>query len=116
MAGAHHDAGYSSDGRHHHENRRAANSVVNSFGQTHEVPNLCVAGPGIFPTCGASNPTYAVFALSLPAENLVSNWGSVRVRQFAASLPRELRAAIRGQMAPEIHPSRPYDLARHKNF
>jgi choline dehydrogenase-like flavoprotein len=49
-----------------------ANSVVNSFGQTHEVPNLYVAGPGIFPTCGASNPTCTVFALSLrSAENLV---------------------------------------------
>ena len=56
----------------------AANSVVNSFGQTHEVPNLYVAGPGIFPTCGASNPTYTVFALSLrAAENLASNWGTI---------------------------------------
>ena len=56
----------------------AANSVVNSFGQTHEVPNLYVAGPGIFPTCGASNPTYTIFALSLrAAENLTSNWSTV---------------------------------------
>jgi choline dehydrogenase-like flavoprotein len=56
----------------------ADNSVVNSFGQTHEVPNLYVAGPGIFPTCGASNPTYTVFALSLrAAENLATNWGSI---------------------------------------
>jgi choline dehydrogenase-like flavoprotein len=36
----------------------AANSVVDSYGQTHEIPNLYVAGPGIFPTGGASNPTY----------------------------------------------------------
>jgi choline dehydrogenase-like flavoprotein len=35
----------------------ATNSVVNSFDQTHEVPNLYVAGPGTFPICGASNPT-----------------------------------------------------------
>jgi hypothetical protein len=29
-------------------------------------------------TCGASNPTYTVFALSLrAAENLVWNWGAV---------------------------------------
>ena len=40
----------------------AANSVVNSYGQTHELPNLYVAGPGIFPTEGASNPTYTIFA------------------------------------------------------
>lgn len=43
----------------------AGNSVVNSFGQTHEIPNLYVAGPGIFATAGASNPTYTIFALSL---------------------------------------------------
>ena len=56
----------------------ADNSVVNSFGQAHEVPNLYVAGPGIFPTCGASNPTYTIFALSLrAAENLASNWGAI---------------------------------------
>ena len=28
----------------------AGNSVVNSYGQTHELPNLYIAGPGIFPT------------------------------------------------------------------
>jgi choline dehydrogenase-like flavoprotein len=56
----------------------ASNSVVNSYGQTHEVPNLYVAGPGIFPTCGASNPTYTIFALSLRgAENLASNWSTI---------------------------------------
>jgi GMC oxidoreductase len=42
------------------------NSVVNSYGQTHEIPNLYVAGPGIFATPGASNPTYTIFALSPP--------------------------------------------------
>ncbi len=56
----------------------AANSVVNSFGQTHEMPNLYVAGPGIFATAGASNPTYTIFALSMRgAENLSANWNTV---------------------------------------
>jgi choline dehydrogenase-like flavoprotein len=56
----------------------AANSVVNSYGQTHEIPNLYVAGPGIFATAGASNPTYTVFALSMRgAENLAANWSTV---------------------------------------
>jgi choline dehydrogenase-like flavoprotein len=56
----------------------AANSVVDSFGQAHEVPNLYVAGPGVFPTGGASNPTYTIFALSLRgAENLASNWSTI---------------------------------------
>jgi choline dehydrogenase-like flavoprotein len=56
----------------------ASNSVVNSYGQSHEIPNLWIAGPGIFPTEGASNPTYTVFALSLRgAEQMASQWGTL---------------------------------------
>ena len=56
----------------------SANSVVNSYGQTHEIANLWIAGPGIFPTAGASNPTYTIFALSLRgAEQLAAKWSSI---------------------------------------
>jgi choline dehydrogenase-like flavoprotein len=56
----------------------AANSVANSYGQTHEIANLWMAGPGLFPTEGASNPTYTIFAVSQRgAERLVSQWGSI---------------------------------------
>ena len=56
----------------------AGNSVVNSYGQTHEIPNLYIAGPGIFATAGASKPTYTIFALSLRgAEQLASQWSTV---------------------------------------
>jgi choline dehydrogenase-like flavoprotein len=56
----------------------ASNSVTNSFGQTHEIQNLWMAGPCIFPTEGASNPTYTIFAVSLRgAEHLAKTWGSV---------------------------------------
>src|SRR5260221_2998992 len=56
---------------------KAGNSVVNSYGQSHELPNLYIAGPGIFATAGASNPTYTIFALSLRgAERLVAEWSS----------------------------------------
>jgi choline dehydrogenase-like flavoprotein len=56
----------------------AASSVTNSYGQTHEIGNLWIAGPGIFPTSGAPNPTYTIFALSLRgAEHLAANWGTV---------------------------------------
>ncbi len=56
----------------------AADSIVNSYGQTHEIPNLWIAGPGNFPTEGASNPTYTILALSLRgAEHLASSWGTV---------------------------------------
>jgi hypothetical protein len=34
--------------------------------------------PGIFPTAGASNPTYTIFALSLRgAEQLAAEWSTV---------------------------------------
>ena len=57
---------------------RASSSVVNSYGQTHEIANLWIAGPGIFPTAGASNPTYTIFALSLRgAEQLAAKWSSI---------------------------------------
>src|SRR5207248_5776335 len=56
----------------------AANSVTNSYGQTHELANLYIAGPGIFTTAGASNPTYTILALSLRgAEQLAGNWSTV---------------------------------------
>lgn len=56
----------------------AESSVVDSYGRTHEVPNLWVAGPGVFPTEGASNPTFTIFAVSQRgAEQLVKNWSSV---------------------------------------
>src|SRR6201989_826967 len=56
----------------------ASNSVVNSYGQAHEVRTLYVAGPGIFPPCGASNPTYTIFAVSRRgAEHLAANWNMI---------------------------------------
>jgi choline dehydrogenase-like flavoprotein len=56
----------------------AESSVTNSYGQTHEIGNLWIAGPGIFPTSGAPNPTYTIFALSLRgAEQLEKSWSSV---------------------------------------
>jgi choline dehydrogenase-like flavoprotein len=56
----------------------AGDSVCDSYGQTHEIGNLWVAGPGLFPTEGASNPTYTIFAVSQRgAEQLVSKWGTV---------------------------------------
>jgi choline dehydrogenase-like flavoprotein len=58
--------------------KNAADSVTNSYGQTHEIANLWIAGPGIFPTSGAPNPTYTILALSLRgAENLAKNFGTV---------------------------------------
>jgi choline dehydrogenase-like flavoprotein len=56
----------------------AGNSVVNSFGQTHEIANLYISGTGVFPTEGAANPTYTMDAVSLRgAENLAATWSTV---------------------------------------
>jgi choline dehydrogenase-like flavoprotein len=56
----------------------AGDSVVDSYGQSHEIPNLWVAGPSIFPTAGASNPTFTIFALSQRgAERMASQWATL---------------------------------------
>src|SRR5260221_2291866 len=56
----------------------AENSVTNSYGQTHELANLWMAGPCVFPSEGASNPTYTLFAVSQRgAEHLSSNCGTI---------------------------------------
>lgn len=56
----------------------ASNSVTNSYGQTHEVTNLYLAGAGLFPTEGAVNPTFALSAVTLRgAEHLAKHWSSI---------------------------------------
>jgi choline dehydrogenase-like flavoprotein len=55
-----------------------ARSVANGFGQAHDHENLFLAGPGLFPTSGAVNPTFTVSALALrTADHLVRNWSSL---------------------------------------
>lgn len=50
------------------------NSVTDSVGRCHDVDNLFIAGPGLFPSSGAVNPTYTLHALALrTAEFMLSN-------------------------------------------
>ncbi len=57
--------------------RREA-SVTNSYGQTHDVANLFVAGSSLFPTSGAVNPTLTIHALTLRAcEYMIDNWAGL---------------------------------------
>lgn len=42
----------------------SSNSVVNSYGQTHDIPNLFVCDASIFVTSGGGNPTNTVMALA----------------------------------------------------
>lgn len=53
-------------------------SVTDSYGRTHDVDNLFVAGASLYPTCGAVNPTATLAALVLRTAD--------HVRENAASL------------------------------
>jgi choline dehydrogenase-like flavoprotein len=56
----------------------ASNSVTNSYGQVHDIPNLLVAGPGLFPTSGGVNPTFTVHALAArSAQDVLSRWDRI---------------------------------------
>ncbi len=56
----------------------AADSVTDSYGRAHDLANLFIVGPGLFPTEGAVNPTFSLHALTLrTAEYITSNWGAV---------------------------------------
>jgi choline dehydrogenase-like flavoprotein len=53
----------------------ASGSFANGFGQTHDIPNLFIAGPRLFPTTGAVNPTFTIHALALrSAEFMLAHW------------------------------------------
>ncbi len=53
-------------------------SVTNGYGQTHDLPNLVIAGPGLFPSSGGVNPTFTVHALAArSAAHLLEHWGEL---------------------------------------
>ncbi len=50
-------------------------AVTNSYGQTHDIPNLVIAGAGLFPTSGGVNPTFTIHALAQrAAQYLLDHW------------------------------------------
>lgn len=58
--------------------RSAQDSVTNGYGQIHAIPNLVVAGPGLFPTSGGVNPTFTIHALTArSAAHLLQEWGRI---------------------------------------
>lgn len=55
-------------------------SVTDSYGRTHDISNLVIAGPGLFPTAGANNPTFTLHAVTLRAtEHIVDHWGDYAI-------------------------------------
>ena len=50
-----------------------AESVTDAFGRVHDTENLYVAGPALFPSSGAVNPTFTISALaSRQADHLLN--------------------------------------------
>ena len=49
-----------------------AQSVTDAFGRVHDTDNLYIAGPALFPSSGAVNPTFTLTAMaSLQADHLL---------------------------------------------
>ncbi len=52
----------------------AASSVTNQYGRLHELDNVFIAGPGLFPSSGAVNPTFTIHALAMrTADHILGN-------------------------------------------
>lgn len=50
-------------------------SVTDAFGRAHDLPNLVLAGTGLFPTSAAVNPTFTLYALARrTALDMVEHW------------------------------------------
>ena len=57
----------------------AATSVCDSYGRTHDIPNLVVAGAGLFPQSGGTSPTFTLHAVALrSAEHMARHWREYR--------------------------------------
>lgn len=53
-------------------------SVTDSFGRTHDVENMFLAGPGLFPAVGAVNPTFTATALAArTADHILDQWSGL---------------------------------------
>ncbi|HEY0746016.1 MAG TPA: GMC family oxidoreductase [Steroidobacteraceae bacterium] len=54
-----------------------ARSVCDSYGRSHDVRNLILAGAGLFPQSGGTSPTFTLHALALrSADHIARHWGA----------------------------------------
>lgn len=52
-----------------------AYSVCNTYGRTHDIPNLVLAGAGLFPQSGGTSPTFTLHAVARrSAEHITHHW------------------------------------------
>ena len=53
-------------------------SVTDSYGRSHDQPNLFVAGSSLFPTMGGVNPTFTLAAVALRTGDFIrANWNDL---------------------------------------
>ncbi|HEY0106581.1 MAG TPA: GMC family oxidoreductase [Rhizomicrobium sp.] len=53
-------------------------SVTDGYGRAHDLENLFIAGPGLFPAVGAVNPTFTASALAArTARHIVDRWSAL---------------------------------------
>ena len=53
-------------------------SVTNEYAQLHDVPNVIIGGPSVFPTSSSVNSTFTAHAVSLrSARHIAEHWGGV---------------------------------------
>jgi choline dehydrogenase-like flavoprotein len=53
-----------------------AASVTDAYGRLHGIPNVVVAGSGLFPTTGGASPTFTLMAVGMRSvEHIIANWG-----------------------------------------
>jgi choline dehydrogenase-like flavoprotein len=58
----------------------ATDSVCNSYGQMHDLPNVVIGCQGTFPTCSSANTTFLAHAMAERATDyMIEHWGSVSI-------------------------------------
>ena len=55
-----------------------ASSVTNRYSQTHDIANLLIGGPGVYPTASSVNSTFHLHALAMmSAKYAIEEWSGI---------------------------------------
>ena len=56
----------------------SSQSVTNGEAQTHDLPNLFIGGPSVFPTSSSINSTFTAHAVAMKSAHFMAkNWGQL---------------------------------------
>ena len=71
-------------------------AVTDSFGRLHDMDNLYVSGPSLFPSTGAVNPTFTISALaSRQADHFLGQVASRSKKNDDSQIGSEMRTLIK---------------------